>query len=153
MELCDRTLKDILENDKIMTKDMCWSIFANVMAGLTYMHVQGIMHGDLSLANIFRCGDVWKIEDFGLTRNVNDENDDKVIQSIDRKGTYKAPYEMVDCDIDIYNVGILLFMMMLKTELITDMEMVAAIVALKNHRELSEEWNHYPQWQLVLRLV
>lgn len=49
MELCDKTLKDILENDKIMTEDMCWSIFANIMAGLTYMHAQGIMHGDLLL--------------------------------------------------------------------------------------------------------
>ncbi|CAL2245983.1 unnamed protein product [Prunus armeniaca] len=64
MELCDNILKDILENDKIMTEDMCWTIFANIMAGLTYMHAQGIMYGDLSPVNIFRCGDVWKIEDF-----------------------------------------------------------------------------------------
>ncbi|PQQ04164.1 putative serine/threonine-protein kinase ifkC [Prunus yedoensis var. nudiflora] len=85
MELYDSTLKDILENDKIIIEDMCWSIFANIMAGLTYMHAQGIIHGDLSHANIFRCGDMWKIGDFGLARNVNDENDDKVIQSIDMK--------------------------------------------------------------------
>ncbi|KAI5337510.1 hypothetical protein L3X38_016781 [Prunus dulcis] len=31
MELCDNILKDILENDKIMTDDMCWNIFANIM--------------------------------------------------------------------------------------------------------------------------
>lgn len=64
MELCDNILKDILENDKIMTEDMCWNIFTNIMVGLTYMHAQGIMYGDLSPVNIFRCGDVWKIEDF-----------------------------------------------------------------------------------------
>ncbi|KAL6273907.1 hypothetical protein ACE6H2_024599 [Prunus campanulata] len=33
------------------------------------------------------------------------------------------------------------------------MEMVVAIAALKNRGELPEEWNNYPQWQLVLRLV
>lgn len=81
---------------------------------------------------------------------MNDENDDKVIQSIDRKGTYKVPDERVDCVVDIYSAGILLFMMMLKTKPITDVEMIAAIAALKNHRELPEEWNHYPQWQLRL---
>lgn len=63
MELCDNILKDILENDKIMTEDMCWNILANIMVGLIYMHAQGIMPGDLSPANIFS-GDVWKIEDF-----------------------------------------------------------------------------------------
>lgn len=84
---------------------------------------------------------------------MNDENDDKLIQIIDRKGRYKAPYEMVDCVVDIYSACILLLVMMLKTKLITDVEMVATIVALKNHEELPKEWNHYPQWQLVMRLV
>ncbi|CAB4303419.1 unnamed protein product [Prunus armeniaca] len=60
---------------------------------------------------------------------------------------------MVDCVVDIYSADILLFVMMLKTKPITDVEMVATIVALKNHEELPEEWNHYLQWQLVMRLV
>ncbi|ONH96778.1 hypothetical protein PRUPE_7G151400 [Prunus persica] len=160
MELCDSTLKDIFESDKIMTEPLCWRIFGDVMNGLTYMHAQGIMHGDLSPANIFRCGDVWKIGDFGLVfifffaaRNVNDENDDKVIKSLNMKGTYKAPDENVDCAVDIYSAGILLFVMILKMKLITDMEMVVAIADLKNRGELPEEWNNYPRWQLVLKLV
>lgn len=41
---------------------------------------------------------------------------------------------MVDCVVDISSAGILLFVMMLKTKLITDVEIVAIIVALKNHR-------------------
>ncbi|CAL9027049.1 unnamed protein product [Prunus brigantina] len=146
--------EDIFESDKIMTEELCWSIFEDIMDGLTYMHAQGIMHGDLSPANIFRCGDVWKIGDFGLARNLNDENDDKVIQGIYMKSTYKAPNENVDCAVDIYSACILLFVMMLKTKPITDMEMVViAIAALKNCGELPEEWNNYPQWQLVLWLV
>ncbi|KAI5337511.1 hypothetical protein L3X38_016782 [Prunus dulcis] len=42
MELCDNILKDILENDKIMTDDMCWNIFANIMIDETTYAVNKI---------------------------------------------------------------------------------------------------------------
>ena len=54
---------------------------------------------------------------------------------------------MMDCVVDIYSAGILLFVTMLKTKPITYVKMVATIIALKNHGELPEEWNHYSQWQ------
>jgi translation initiation factor 2-alpha kinase 4 len=67
MEYCtEKTLKNLID-DRVLSDEMKWRLFRQVVEGLHHIHSQGIIHRDLKPTNVFidSSGDI-KIGDFGL---------------------------------------------------------------------------------------
>ncbi len=80
-----RTLKKLLEEEKVLSPRLLSSIFEQVLAGLSHAHSMGVIHGDISPSNIILLNQTQgstsgaarvkvKIVDFGLARIVEGEH-------------------------------------------------------------------------------
>ncbi|XP_015605837.1 serine/threonine-protein kinase nekl-2 isoform X2 [Cephus cinctus] len=116
MEYATRgTLKDLLNKRKQPLKEQdALYLFSQITLGVHHIHSKQILHRDLKPENIMltgRYGDIIKIGDFGVSRNVHEE------PLTHRIGTfhYMAPEmlkrEPYNLKCDIWSMGVVLYQM------------------------------------------
>jgi len=117
MELCDKTLKDYMENDMIYDSvEKRIEIWNQILDGIKYLHSNNIIHRDIKPSNIFFLNNQIKIGDFGLSKKFNNLLDQSN-KSIDiGYSYYRAPE--IDSgnygpNIDTYSLGIILIELLL----------------------------------------
>uniref|UniRef100_A0A7S2K9P4 Protein kinase domain-containing protein n=1 Tax=Zooxanthella nutricula TaxID=1333877 RepID=A0A7S2K9P4_9DINO len=69
MEMCDRTLLQVLERTRVWTEDTIKPIFQGMLKGLVWVHHCGVVHRDVKPDNFMCKGptDTIKLCDFGLS--------------------------------------------------------------------------------------
>ena len=74
MEIASGTLEDYLQASRILSAIEVREIVEAIASGLVYLHGQLVTHRDLKPANVLRVGNVWKISDFGIARQMGRES-------------------------------------------------------------------------------
>ncbi|WP_034250524.1 protein kinase domain-containing protein, partial [Arsenophonus nasoniae] len=114
MELSQTDLrKELSENTLDINKKM--EITKMILKGVNYVHQKGYLHRDLKPANILKFNnDVYKISDFGLIKNSNNESESEVLTKIQvALGTvdYMSPEAKkgeYSIQSDIYALGVIM---------------------------------------------
>lgn len=110
-----RTLRDVLNEERVLEPDEAARITASVLAGLDYAHTKGIVHRDIKPANVMltRAGAV-KVMDFGIARALADTAATMTqTQAVLGTARYLSPEQAqgnpVDARSDLYSTGCFLF--------------------------------------------
>ncbi|MEA5488158.1 protein kinase domain-containing protein [Pseudanabaena sp. CCNP1317] len=74
MEVASGTLEDYLQASRVLPAIEVKEIVEAIASGLVYLHGQSVTHRDLKPANVLRVGNVWKISDFGIARQMGRES-------------------------------------------------------------------------------
>lgn len=122
MELAEGyTLRQIINENKILPLDFCVTVIAQVCAAMTEAHQLGIIHRDIKpeniIANQTSTGWYIKVLDFGIAKLYNQPDAD-LTQDGSALGTpqYMSPEqclgEQLDARSDIYSIGITLYEML-----------------------------------------
>ena len=74
MEIASGTLEDYLQSSRVLPAIEVREIVEAIASGLVYLHGQSVTHRDLKPANVLRVGNVWKISDFGIARQMGRES-------------------------------------------------------------------------------
>jgi serine/threonine protein kinase len=74
MEIASGTLEDYLQASRVLPVSEVREIVEAIASGLVYLHGQSVTHRDLKPANVLRVGNVWKISDFGIARQMSRES-------------------------------------------------------------------------------
>lgn len=112
MEFCDETLRDyVAKHNSRLSSSTRKRIALQFLYGMNYLHLNGLLHRDISLQNVlvkvFAGGAVLvKLSDFGL---VKDKDSDFTRTSSDVRGTIRDPHleSFKDYDVpnEIYAIG------------------------------------------------
>lgn len=65
-----KTINDKAQNNESFTEDEVRNIVKQLLVGLAYVHKQGFFHRDIKPDNLLWKGDVLKLADFGLAREI-----------------------------------------------------------------------------------
>ena len=129
MELCDkRTLRDAIDDNLYQKEAKLTKYFQEICEGLAHTHQNKIIHRDLKPENIFlTCGDVIKIGDFGLSKQISLKNELEIFEADVACASLTAPcgttiyiapefFSRPYCNIkaDIYSLGKFWFVMYCK---------------------------------------
>ena len=109
------TLRDLLQEHRILTTDQAFDIMEAVLAGLAAAHHNGIVHRDLKPENVLLADDGRiKIGDFGLARaaTANTATGNALLGTIAYLSPELVTRGIADTRSDIYAVGIMLFEML-----------------------------------------
>lgn len=114
MDLADGDLQDDIDSGALTVSQKI-EVILMVLDGLIYLHSLGYLHRDIKPSNILRFGDVYKVSDFGLVKNLDKSAESEVITKIAMAmGTanYMAPEISAAGDYskrsDIFALGVLL---------------------------------------------
>uniref|UniRef100_A0A0N5BJI9 Polo kinase n=1 Tax=Strongyloides papillosus TaxID=174720 RepID=A0A0N5BJI9_STREA len=114
MELCDSTLKSVLERLGVLDEQSCRYVVREVACGISYLHENRVIHRGIEPNNIFFTKDMdVKIGDFELA--IKHEDPVKKISDSYGKITYLAP-ESIDGSgysfgVDVWALGVTLYKM------------------------------------------
>lgn len=109
------TLRDLLQEHRILTTDQAFDIMEAVLAGLAAAHQNGIVHRDLKPENVLLADDGRiKIGDFGLARaaTANTATGNALLGTIAYLSPELVTRGIADTRSDIYAVGIMLYEML-----------------------------------------
>ncbi len=114
MELADGSLKERIDQGPTQPEPAV-KILRQALSGLGEIHRRGLVHRNLKPENVFRCGDTYKVGDFGLTRS---EDDPTMILSLPR---YVAPEGLKEAGTlgpasDLYSLGLVIYELLLGRE-------------------------------------
>lgn len=128
------TLEEKLEELKVFPKEVIENYLVQILQGLKEVHRQGVIHRDLTPANILISTDnVVKLIDFGIARNPkeNQKKDTLILGTVGYASPEQFGFLQTDKRTDIYAVGILLNKMLtgkLPNEQLTENERFRRIV-------------------------
>nr|MBA2696019.1 Stk1 family PASTA domain-containing Ser/Thr kinase [Actinomycetota bacterium] len=109
------TLRDLLNEERVLDPDEAARITAAVLAGLDYAHAKGIVHRDIKPANVMMTrGGAVKVMDFGIARALADTAATMTqTQAVLGTARYLSPEQAqgqdVDARSDLYSTGCLLY--------------------------------------------
>ncbi|MCK0113436.1 Stk1 family PASTA domain-containing Ser/Thr kinase [Ornithinimicrobium sp. F0845] len=116
MELVEgRTLREILNTEKVLDPDEAARVTAAVLSALDYSHERGLVHRDIKPANVMVTrGGAVKVMDFGIARALADTAATMTqTQSVLGTARYLSPEqaqgEDVDARSDLYSTGCMLY--------------------------------------------
>ncbi|MGB3828680.1 MAG: PASTA domain-containing protein [Ornithinimicrobium sp.] len=110
-----RTLREVLNDERVLDPDEAARITGSVLAGLDYAHEKGIVHRDIKPANVMVSrGGAVKVMDFGIARALADTAATMTqTQSVLGTARYLSPEQAqgnpVDARSDLYSTGCLLY--------------------------------------------
>ena len=128
------TLEEKLEELKVFPKETVENYLVQILQGLREVHRQGVVHRDLTPANILISTDhVVKLIDFGIARNPkeNQKKDTLILGTVGYASPEQFGFLQTDSRTDIYALGILLNKMLtgkLPNEQLTQNERLRKIV-------------------------
>ncbi|CAN5165914.1 Stk1 family PASTA domain-containing Ser/Thr kinase [soil metagenome] len=109
------TLRDLLQEHKVLTTVQALDIMGAILAGLAAAHKNGIVHRDLKPENVLLADDGRiKISDFGLARaaSANTATGNALLGTIAYLSPELVTRGVADTRSDIYAVGIMLYEML-----------------------------------------
>ena len=103
-------------------------IIRSLLSGLEFLHRYHLIHGDVKPANVllFETGDV-KLCDYGLTVRSYGQPLSSNVQSIWWRAPEVLRSEKYDGRIDVWSVGVILYQLLVKQYLFTEMDDVAML--------------------------
>jgi serine/threonine-protein kinase len=108
-----RTLDEVLRADGAMSLAHAVIAMSQILAGIAYAHAKGLVHGDITPANILlTASGVPRVTDFGISRGVREQ------ASSAPRGTlrYMAPEHFQagtpDLRSDVYALGVIFYEML-----------------------------------------
>lgn len=111
MPIAERSLRDILREERDLSDDECVGIISQVAEALSYAHQNGVIHRDVKPENILWLNERWVLSDFGLCRDYGADST-TYTQADSVLGTlpYMAPEQWTDphnvkAPADIFAIG------------------------------------------------
>ncbi|KAF3457417.1 hypothetical protein FNV43_RR02075 [Rhamnella rubrinervis] len=145
-EFCESDLAKLI--DRGVGEEEGYRIFLEILEGVSFIHSQGIVHGDLAPKNIFLDkNNRVKIGDFGIAKFVGQNELSQVGLEF-----YAAPEIPCHPDprSDIFSLGIILFELFHKLE--TDHERYTVLNDLRNSNRTDPQYDG-PTTELAVKLV
>ena len=145
MEICDKTLNKILENDNLYSNNQAL-IFYQLINGLEYLHNSGIVHCDIKTENIlFSKDNILKIVDFGLSYYLKDKKKRHIVggtlnclpPDLLRAFIYDKSNVCNTYESDIWSCGIVLYEMLTRNK---------AFLYCKSNNKLLNELNNIEKY-------
>jgi eukaryotic-like serine/threonine-protein kinase len=107
----DGSLKDAIKDGRASDPDWSLKVFAGVLSGVAHAHDNGVMHRDIKPGNVLMFGDVPRVADFGIARQI-DNDGTTLTHTAEQLGTfrYMAPEQLRDArkagpQADVYSLG------------------------------------------------
>lgn len=108
-ELCKDSLLNVINEQSPLSEDRIADILTQLITGISHIHNQGFFHRDIKPENVMFSGDILKIVDFGLAREIRSRP-----PYTNYAGTrwYRAPECLLRSDcynspVDMWSVGII----------------------------------------------
>lgn len=110
-----KTIKSIIESGKLFLEKETASIAAEICEGLAVLHSNGIIHRDITAANVVisQCGEV-KIIDYGIARlpRTDANKDTHILGTAGFAAPEQFGFAQSDERTDIYSLGVLINVML-----------------------------------------
>jgi WD40 repeat protein len=116
MDRAEGTLDERISPDTPLSEQETREVVQSIGSALAYLHnEERFAHRDVKPSNILRVGEVWKLGDFGLVREVNDD-DDLRTGTLQCTPAYAPPEFFIEQRIslawDIWSLGVIIVEML-----------------------------------------